>query len=1103
MQHVSHSRRLATSILGLALLHLPLSAQTSRGTISGLVSDPSAAPIAAAKVELRSVEQNTVRTTESNPAGIYRFDAVDPGQYRLAVSMGGFKVFQTQFSVSAAQVLTYDVRLEVGDQTATIEVTAEAAALQVEAPVRGGSITAMQASQLPVATRNPNQLALLLPGVSTTRGAPGGIGSFSVNGSRGRSNNFLLDGTENNDISIAGQAFQVTNPDAVAEVSVQTTNFDAEFGRAGGAVVNTITRSGTNEFHGTANYLVESTRFNAITNTQALSPAIRQRGRPPAGTDQWFSGTLGGPILKNQTFFFASYLENRQQSTSTQANQTLSTRGRETLRRLFPQGANKNVDLYFNLIGDAAATGQFGTVALGLGRPDLEIGTFTRSYAQRISTRQPIIKVDHRFSDRSIAYGRLAYDGQNKPVGGSVRFAGFDTPEKDRFINALFGHTYVFSPTVTNELRIPYNRITLDFPGADNPLALTAPDILIRNGSARVGMLSSIPQGRIANNYVVQDTVTVVRGRHTFRGGIDLLQQRSRQFAPFAVRGTLTYEASTGFSSWGNFIDDFGGSAGAARKDFGNPAYYPNLNRHAYFVQDRWRASDSLTLTLGVRYEYFGLPMNSIRTPAYTGLFNVDPVTLAGPYSQPNRVTADRNNFSPSVGLAWSPSKPAGPFRLLFGEKKGVLRMGYQMGYDSFFNNIASNAQASSPNLVATDTVSVVDTANPRGLAGLSGRLPVAPRALSPLDAQTLMLSNLVNPYYQKWSLGIQRELPAGTVLDVSYVGTKGTRLFINEDANPLVPPAFRIRPSNAPSTAPNSGRLDTLQGDRTVRTNGGSSNYHGLQTMVHRRFQRGFMAMFSHTWSKAIDNGSEIFATTVAPLSSLPAVPAFFGGQARERSVSFFHRDHRAVLTTVYDLPWMKSQQGFAGRVIGGWQVAAIYTYETGIPYSVVNGIDADGFGGATDRPNFNPNGRKGVRAVWNAASPTGYVNPDDRNTPIDPSQARFLSLPACNVTANPRGCPTGNLGRNTERNNPLNVWNVNFMKTVNVNERYRFEFRTEMFNLFNKPQYGFLGASAFAPATGTILNNVASAPSGQFANPQLLDAGGRMVRFQLKLLF
>jgi Carboxypeptidase regulatory-like domain/TonB-dependent Receptor Plug Domain len=266
------------------MLCLPfaVAAQTSRGTVAGTVTDPNGAVIAGAEVTLTSVQTKLSRVTTSNGEGLYRFEAVDPGTYSVKISFTGFgDVVNKGVEVRANQTSDVPVRLAPSGQTATVDITADAGQLlQSEAPVRGGNIDTERITELPFAGRNPVALALTLPGVSTNRFGFG-VGTFSVNGSRGRSNNFLIDGTENNDLSVAGQAFQITNPDAVQEVSVQTSNFDAEFGRAGGAVVNTITKSGTDDFHGSLAYLFDVTRDDAITNTQSLIAAIRQRGHPP------------------------------------------------------------------------------------------------------------------------------------------------------------------------------------------------------------------------------------------------------------------------------------------------------------------------------------------------------------------------------------------------------------------------------------------------------------------------------------------------------------------------------------------------------------------------------------------------------------------------------------------------------------------------------------------------------------------------------------------------------------------------------------------------------------------------------------------------------
>src|SRR5262245_44629218 len=270
----------------LVSLSLTALAQTSRGTISGAVTDQTGAVISGANVMITNAATSVSRTTVTNSEGFYRFDAVDLDTYSIKFTAPGFGVIvKNNIVVSANQTASVDAQLAPGAQELTVDVTAESGALlQTEAPVRGGNIDATRLTELPIATRNPVSLALTLPGVSTNRFSTG-VQSFAVNGGRGRSNNFLIDGTENNDISVAGQGFQIKNPDAVKEVSVQTSNYDAEFGRAGGAVINTITRSGSNNFHGTLAWQYDSTRDDALTNTQSLDPDIRRRGYPPYGTE--------------------------------------------------------------------------------------------------------------------------------------------------------------------------------------------------------------------------------------------------------------------------------------------------------------------------------------------------------------------------------------------------------------------------------------------------------------------------------------------------------------------------------------------------------------------------------------------------------------------------------------------------------------------------------------------------------------------------------------------------------------------------------------------------------------------------------------------------
>ncbi|MGH9751168.1 MAG: TonB-dependent receptor domain-containing protein, partial [Blastocatellia bacterium] len=706
MKYLNKSLMLAAMLL---LITASAMSQTSRGTVSGIVSDPNGAVVPGAAITLTSDQTGVSRTTTSNSEGVYRFDAVDPGSYSVKIAATGFgNLNKTNIVVSANQVAQVDAQLAPGGQTLSVDVTAESGALlQTEAPVRGGNIESQRITELPFAGRNPVALALTIPGVSSNRGGFG-VGTFSVNGGRGRSNNFLIDGTENNDISVAGQGFQITNPDAVKVVSVQTSNYDAEFGRAGGAVVNMITKSGTNKFHGSLSYLLDSRRDDALTSSESRDPDNVKRGRPPFGIENIYSGTFGGPIIQNRTFFFGAYQEDRLRSSSQVQLTTPTAAGRARLRELFPAGTSANVDLLLSATEQAVANASPINLALGtvngVNRGSIEFGTFFRSFAATDNIRQWQARVDHKLMESDHLSVRFLSNEEDNPKGGNAAFEGFDADFKSRLYNLLVAETHIFSSTITNEARIAYNRLDFGFPLSDpDGPAGQLPRIAVSSISS-LGASTTFPQGRIANNYTIQDTITILRGNHTFRTGVDLLRQISTQAAPFNPRGSLTYAVSPGFTAFANFVDNFGGGGGAASRDFGSAIYFPSLYRTAAFFQDRWRATEALTLTLGLRYEHFGTPFNTLTTPAFTGLFNVDPVTRTGPFGLPNKIPGDKNNFAPTFGIAYSPSFTEGFLGRLIGERKTVVRAGYQMGYDSFFNNIASNAATSSPNVVVTTT---------------------------------------------------------------------------------------------------------------------------------------------------------------------------------------------------------------------------------------------------------------------------------------------------------------------------------------------------------------------------------------------------------------
>lgn len=374
-----------------------------------------------------------------------------------------------------------------------------------------------------------------------------------------------------------------------------------------------------------------------------------------------------------------------------------------------------------------------------------------------------------------------------------------------------------------------------------------------------------------------------------------------------------------------------------------------------------------------------------------------------------------------------------------------------------------------------------------------------------------MIAPNLVNPYYQRYSIGFQRELPGKVTLDVSYVGSQGRKLFLQEDYNPLVRPELRITPAGFTGTP--TLRLDNTQGGRTVRTNGGSSSYNSAQFEVRRRFSNSFLFTAAYTRSKFISNGDEVFGNSAGSNTAGQAVPTIFVGSRPERAVSNFDRPNRASFTYVYDVPFFREQRGLVGHALGGFEIAGVTTFESGTPFTVFNGFDADGLGGGLDRPNFNPNGQRGVRAVPVVDANnfiTGYINPEviiGRTSsgspifqPIDPNTAQFIINPAFVAGASGSVARTGTLGRNTERSNGFRNTNLTLLKRTKFGESKSIEARAELFNAFNHPNF-----SVGAGGSGSIASTANALTQGFFLNPDTVNTsgGGRVVRYQVKLIF
>ena len=1117
-------------LLALAVMALGatfVAAQTSRGTVTGIVTDPNDQVVAGAEVQLRNPATNVSRTTTTNDAGLYRFDAVDLGVYEVIIKAKGFKTANSaNVTAQANRITTVDVKMEVGTQEETVNVNAGVGELlQTSEPVRGGNFSPVQVTSLPSNGLNPYDLGRLLPGVTTATGSGASFGNasqFSVNGQRPRGNNYLIDGTENNDISVTGPATQINNDDAIAEVSVQTGLFSAEFGRAGGGVFNLITKSGTNDYHGTARWLFLSQVFDALTNTQKASQNLTRDGKNgtnklPVYNENIFGGTIGGPLHlprfgeggasiingKDKNFFFFGLQWDRFRTTATTSPRAPTEASVQALRALFPVGTNPRLDLYLRALGSVRGipANDPRTVALGTGlngfgatvnRGSITMALANVPFPRAANDRQWVLRTDHNINSKHTLSIRYTDDGNITTPNTIAVTPEFTTDFQGTSRNLLFTHTWVMSSSITNELRVsPYGLIDFQF---IFPPDVTEESRTLQNFSfqgtlpSTIGNATNLPQFRTAKNYLVQDTMTKIMGEHTFRFGTEFLKQTAQQRPPFNERGSFGFRNGGGFTAFANFLDNFSGSSGTANINFGTPFYTPNLFRQSYFFQDTWKAKPNLTLTLGTRYENFGQPANNaFKFPAFAG-FN------PANYLVPNKVEKDNNNFGPIFGFSYSPQWESGPVAWLLPKDRSVIRGGYQVSYDTFFNNLLSNIAADSPN--STSTTTTAPSAGRGSSNFFPAALPATPTTPSISDTQTSVFNpHIRNPYTQRWSLGFQRELPSNVVMEASYVGTAGRKLFVTEVLNPVV------NPSLTTTACPNCGRLFPAFGIRRYRTSGANSDYHSLQVRVDKRLSHGFIVNTSYTWSKLIDQISEVFATDSSN-TSLASIPAIFGGLKLDRAVSDYHRKHRLVISYVWDIPGPRT--GFLSQVLGGWRLNGITSFQSGAPFTIVNGVDRNGDGDTGgDRPDIgNPNAPHNTRAqvVPTAAGPgitifcpgSGLYNPDSGQcvTRNDVFVVQAAAAPNTATSLIPLSSAT--IGRNTERSNRVENFDMSLFKTFRISENVKLEYRVEAFNVFNHPQI-----------TGVPNRDVAGSAAGTFYNFSLLSGGARSARMGLKFIF
>jgi hypothetical protein len=1073
------------------------------GSISGDVRDEKQAVITGATVNARNIQTNESRTAQTNADGRYHFANMPIGAYEITVESTGFaKYQQTGITLGLNQAAVVDVTMKPGAVQEVVNVVENASVLNTSTAEVGTRFDEKRLSELPLATtRSVYNIALSAPGVSQINSGQSAFASgtnFSSNGGRTRSNNFMIDGQDNNNFGVAGSTIPLNNPDAIQEVRLVTNQFSAEYGRNSSAVFNAITRSGTNQFHGSGFWFHNDNALNACSNVQKAGAngfcnpnhADPSHHHAPFRIENQLGGTIGGPLHlprfgeggpsyisgTDRTFFFFALQRwwDRQLGVGQTLNGAPTAAGKEIIRQA--AGDLPQVRALLDFL-PAAATPLNQNVRFQRNGQTfvVPVGSLTGSQASTYDDWQTSVRIDHRLNDKHSLNGRYLYQdsgalGSIPGVAASqITPPGFSSivPSRTQGVNLQL--TSVLSPKWINELRGAFLRsasatIALD-PRSESIPSMEIVELGLSGFNAgptrtAIGLGVNLPQNQTRNTYQLQDNVSYTTGSHAWKFGADIRRNQLHQLFKPTTRGLLEY-ASLDFlvkdlATRANINKDLAGTARVLHSDW---------HDFFFFGQDEWRVKSNFTLTLGMRYENAGQPIADLvdyNQPVLAAANN-DPRFVLTPV--PGR---DNNNFQPRVGFNWNPqTRSSGVMGWLTGGDKLVLRGGYTRTHDYAYTNILLNIWSSFPFVAAVSSFPTVTATN---LAGQN--VSVIANAFSvlqhpPFDPntvnRTIVDGNFHMPVYDSYSLEIQREFTRDLVLRVGYVGTRGTGLFESVDANPT-----RIGCTVA-TAANNFCRSIPNQGPTRLRTNSGSSIYHSLQTSLEKRLSSGFSAGLHYTYSSFIDTMSEIFNVSSGEI----AVAQDSYNRRADRARSSFDRPHRLAGNFVYELPYFRDQKGVTGLVLGGWQLNSQFSLQSGSPFTPLNGSDP-----AIALASISS-------LVGNAIRPNLNTNLDLSSMSVEEIlQAGGRSL-FSTITAAQR---VGNAGRNILRSDGINNIDFGILKNTRVGENQRLQLRADFFNFTNSRDFG-------------IPNSTVT--SSNFLNQWGTDGGNRRIIVGVRYVF
>jgi hypothetical protein len=1064
----------ATLMAGLLSAVPPTNAQTYRGAIRGVVRDPSGAAIVGANVAAKNSDTGLARTTTTAEDGGYVISELPAGTYQVEAESKGFGKFtNSSVSVQVGLETPLDITLSVGARGESVTVTTVTPILETSQDVLGGAVDQELVTELPLNGRDFGKLVALVPGVtvegSGVAGTEKGFGQFNINGNRDRSNNYMLDGTDNNDpwfnnsalnqVGITGAPATLLPVDAIQEFNLQS-QFPAEYGRNSGGAVNIITKSGTNQLHGSA---FEYFRNSALDSRNFFNPDADPK---TLFINNQFGGSLGGPIVHDKTFFFGAY-EGQRERVGSNFNLSVPNSNEITQAEGFAKTANPAI----NVTPLLAILSYFPLAAPGSNSVAGVVNDFN-------NLDNFILKLDHQFNSVNSFAVRYAF-GQNRQqfpfgslggFGSGSRLAPFAqvSPTRVQVVSASL--LSASSGTRTNELRFGYTRFRNSFTSLDalNPNP-NIPDF----GTGHTGLpefdfsgifenlgatVFSIPRARVSQNYQILDNYTLVHGTHTLKFGGEFRRAWVSAFNDNFERGLFSLstcdptafptacDVPVGTSDQVNILTEFFLGNASASANTGNTQRTTYNNGASFFAQDEYRLRPNLTVTYGLRWEYFGpiSEKNDLLSNFPSGAlspanFPTATLEVVGRGGLDGAYRRDLNNFGPRLGVAWTPFQNT------------VVRAGYGLYYDYIPQDLLianfTNSAGLATNPIGPLPVVSLDynqgAFNGSGSGTVFGPISTGPNSIF------VTPRNLSTPYVSEWNLNIQQQVVHGVAFQIGYAGSKGTRL-------------TRLYDANQDGLNPNYSQVAVFS---TIS----DSTYNSLQTQVRFVNWHRLSGFASYVFSKSLDGASDGIDFN----GSTAAFPQDSDNLKAEKGPSTFDARHRFTAALNFGVPvW----SGLPNRLASGWQLNTIVTAMSGQPIGIVTG---GGFNGR-QRPDVVP----GVPRILSGSPANGYINPLAFATPAGED---------------------GNLGRDAVYG--PGFWNIDFSvtKDTHLTERLVLQLRAEFFNIFNHPQFALPGGvinpgAPLADCAGCFSTQTPDVAQG---NPGLGGGGPRVVQLAARFQF